>query len=94
VHVTDLQDGTFFAELHLRRDEQTWTVTSRPSDAIALASRLDEVPLFASEEVLAAAGLEMEPAEEGELEEGGNAEEEVRQFREFLDDVSPEDFKG
>ena len=94
VHVTDLQDGTFFAELHLQRDEETWTVTSRPSDAIALASRLDEVPLFAAEEVLEAAGLEMEPAEEGELEEGGNAEEEVRQFREFLDEVSPEDFKG
>ncbi len=94
VHVTDLQDGTFFAELHLQRDHEVWTVTSRPSDAIALASRLDEVPLFASEEVLEAAGLEMEPAEEGELEEGGNAEEEVRQFREFLDEVSPEDFKG
>lgn len=94
VHVTDLQDGTFFAELHLQRDEQMWTVTSRPSDAIALASRLEDVPLFASPDVLDSAGLEIEPAEEGDLEESGNAEEEVRQFREFLDEVSPEDFKG
>jgi uncharacterized protein len=94
VHVTDLQDGTFYADLHLRRGEEEWTVSSRPSDAIALASRLDDVPLFASSEVLDSAGLEIEPTEEGELEEGADAEEEVRQFREFLDEVSPEDFKG
>ena len=94
VHVTDLQDGTFFAELHLQRAEQEWTITSRPSDAIALASRMADVPLFASQDVLDSAGLEIEPAEEGDLEESGNAEEEVRQFREFLDEVSPEDFKG
>jgi len=94
VHVTDLQDGTFYAELHLQRGEETWTVSSRPSDAIALASRLEDVPLLASAEVLDDAGLEIEPTEEGDLEEGGEAEEEVRQFREFLDEVSPEDFKG
>ncbi len=94
VHVTDLQDGTFYAELHLLRGEETWTVSARPSDAIALASRLDEVALFASVEVLDSAGLEIEPTEEGEVQEGGDAEEEVRQFREFLDEVSPEDFKG
>jgi uncharacterized protein len=94
VHVTELQDSTFFAELHLKRGSETWTVSARPSDAIALASRLQDVPLLASPEVLDSAGLEIEPTDEGELEEGGDAEEEVRQFREFLDDVSPEDFKG
>ncbi len=94
VHVTDLQDGTFFAELKLQRGQEAWTVSSRPSDAIALASRLEDVPLFAAEDVLDSAGLEIEETEDGDLEEGADAEEEVRQFREFLDDVSPEDFKG
>lgn len=94
VHVTDLQDGTFYAELQLLRGDQMWTVSARPSDAVALASRFDEVRLFASPEVLDTAGLEIEPTDEGELEESGDPEEELRQFREFLDEISPEDFKG
>ncbi len=92
VHVTELRDGTFFAELHLRHGDDTYTVSARPSDAIALASRLEDVPIFGAEEVLDEAGLEIEPGDE----DGGgeDAEEEVRQFREFLDTVSPEDFRG
>ena len=90
VHVTELRDGTFFAELHLTQGEQTYTVSARPSDAIALASRLEDVPIFGAEEVLDEAGLEIEPSDE---EGGEDAEEEVRQFREFLDTVSPEDFR-
>lgn len=90
VHVTELRDGTFYAELHLRQDGRTVTVSSRPSDAIAIASRLEDVPIFASEDVLEEAGLEIESTEEGSEVE---AEEQVRQFREFLEDVTPEDFK-
>jgi uncharacterized protein len=91
VHVTDLQDGTFYAELHLRQGERTWTVSARPSDAIALASRLDDVPIFGAEAVLDEAGIEIDPDEaEGE---GEDPEEEVRQFRQFLEQVDPEDFK-
>lgn len=90
VHVTDLRDGTFFAELHLRRGEQRFTVSSRPSDAIALASRLEDVPIFGAEAVLDEAGLELE---DREGEEGVDAEEEVRQFRQFLDNITPEDFR-
>nr|WP_229730518.1 bifunctional nuclease family protein [Egicoccus halophilus] len=93
VHVTALRDGTFFAELHLSLAGNTMTVSARPSDAIALASRLDDVPIFGAEQVLDEAGLEIEPGTE-EGEEGGvDAEEAVRQFREFLDDISPEDFR-
>ena len=92
VHVTDLQDGTFYAELHLRQGERTWTVSARPSDAIALASRLEDVPIFGAEDVLDEAGLEIDPDDaDGESHE--DPEEEVRQFREFLEKVDPEDFK-
>ena len=92
VHVTDLRDGTFYAELHLRQGERTWTVSARPSDAIALASRLQDVPIFSAEDVVDEAGLEIDP-DEAEGEGGEDPEEEVRQFREFLEKVDPEDFK-
>lgn len=91
VHVTDLRDGTFFAELQLMQGEKTFTVSARPSDAIALASRLNDVPILGAESVLDEAGLEIEDTEDGE--DSGDPEEEVRQFRAFLDDVTPEDFK-
>jgi uncharacterized protein len=90
VHVTDLRDGTFFAELQLIQGDRVFSVSARPSDAIALASRLDEVPILGAEQVLDEAGLEIEADEEGE--ESVDAEEEVRQFRAFLEDVEPEDF--
>ncbi len=90
VHVTELRDGTFYAELHLVQNGRTFTVSSRPSDAIAIASRLVDVPIYASEEVLDEAGLEIESTDEGSEVE---AEEQVRQFRAFLEGVTPEDFK-
>ncbi|MFA9445183.1 bifunctional nuclease family protein [Egicoccus sp. AB-alg6-2] len=92
VHVTALRDGTFFAELHLAHDGVEHTISARPSDAIALASRLDNVPIFGAEQVLEEAGLEIESTDE-DGEEGVDAEEAVRQFREFLEDITPEDFR-
>lgn len=91
VHVTELNDGTFFAELHLVQGEQRWTVSARPSDAIALASRLDDIPILAATEVLDEAGLEIDDADV-DGEDGVDPEEEVRQFREFLDEITPDDF--
>ena len=89
VHVTELRDGTFYAELKLVLDGRSFTVSARPSDAIALASRFDTVPIFAAEDVLDEAGLEIEAREEVEVE----AEEQVRQFREFLEQITPEHFR-
>jgi hypothetical protein len=86
VVVTDLQDKTFFAELHLVSGVRSTIVSSRPSDAIALAARTGS-PIFADEAVLDAAGYT--PSEE-EPEE----EQVVEEFREFIDNVNPEDFAG
>jgi uncharacterized protein len=80
--VTELRDGTFYAEIQMTQDGQSVVVSSRPSDAIALAVRTS-VPIFADEDVLAEAGIEIEDAEEDEVE----------RFKEFLDNVTPEDFK-
>ena len=84
VEITALHDGTFYAEIELDRDGTKSRISSRPSDAIALAVRFGaEVPIFADEAVLDEAGVLFEADEE---------EHEVEQFREFLDNITPEDF--
>jgi uncharacterized protein len=82
--VTDLQDSTFFAELHLVQGGETHLLSSRPSDAIALAARTGS-PIFAEEHVLDQVGYAVQ-------EEAQPEEEVVEEFRRFIDDVDPEDF--
>jgi uncharacterized protein len=79
--VTELREGTFYAEIQMTADGESVVVSSRPSDAIALAVRAT-APIFADESVLAEAGIEIEDEDEDEVE----------QFKEFLDSVTPEDF--
>ena len=84
VVITELHDGTFYAEIELAGNGNDYSISSRPSDAIALAVRYeDTVPIFADEAVLDEAGVLFENDEE---------EEQIEQFREFLDQVRPEDF--
>ena len=78
IQITALRDGVFYADLHF--DDGT-VVSARPSDAIALALRTGTT-IFGAEEVLAEAGI-LIPDEQ---------EDEVEKFREFLDQISPEDF--
>ena len=49
--VTDLQENTFYAVIHLRMNGDHITIDSRPSDAIALALRTD-APIYVTEEVI------------------------------------------
>lgn len=84
VVVTELRDNTFFAAIVLAVDGQEIRLDSRPSDAIALAVRT-ESPIYVSSELLATNGIEFEQ----EIED---AEEIVKEFRQFLDEVSPQDF--
>ncbi|MFH0917183.1 MAG: bifunctional nuclease family protein [bacterium] len=84
VLVTELRDNTFYAVLHLEAGGQEIEVDSRPSDAIALAVRTD-APIFASLELLEINGIEFE-------QEVENIEDIVKEFKRFLDVVSPEDF--
>jgi bifunctional DNase/RNase len=79
--ISDLVDQTFYATIRMSSNGDSAEVSSRPSDAIALAVRVN-VPIFASEEVLEQAGIELRDDEETEVEK----------FREFLDQVTPEDF--
>ncbi len=84
VVITELHEGTFYAEIEIVQNGETHRISSRPSDAIALAVRYDEqVPIFVEEAVLDEAGVLFEAEEE---------EEQIEEFREFLDQVRPEDF--
>lgn len=87
VAVVDLRDGTFYAELVLHAADGVHRVSSRPSDALALAARTG-TPIFAAEAVLDAAAY----APPDEEDEAGESEEVVEQFKEFIDSVNPEDF--
>ena len=84
VSITALQEGTFYAELELVRGDDVQRISARPSDAIALAVRLgDDVPILVDEAVFEEAGV---------LFEEEHDEDEIEEFRAFLDEVTPEDF--
>ena len=85
VVVNDLREGIYYADLVVLSNGSEVVISSRPSDAIALAART-EAQLYATPEVLEEAGVEIKDDEDEEAE--------VERFREFLDSVRPEDFTG
>ena len=82
VVITEMRDAVFYADLALDVNGKEVRVSSRPSDAIALAVRTG-TPVFASPEVLDDAGVIFEEEDE---------EDEVARFREFLEEATAEDF--
>ncbi len=91
VVVTDLRENTFYAVIHLRLGSTDLTVDSRPSDAIALALRV-EAPIFVAEAVLAKAeSVEVKVAKDAE---GGGAAkvDDSAQIKEWLESLKPGDF--
>lgn len=80
--VTDIKDGTYFAEIHLNTNGSDVVVDSRPSDAIAVALRT-EAPIYVEEKV-AAQAIPLKKAFD---------EHEVEEFKKFLDTVKPADFE-
>jgi bifunctional DNase/RNase len=91
VHLTDLREGTFYAELHLRRAEESIVVSARPSDAIAIAIRLGSVPILVVEELFERVSIELGDVD-AEDDSDVDPEEEVQRFRAFLEDLDPDDF--
>jgi len=86
VHISEIKDGVFYATIHLRdSNSQLLTISARPSDAIALAVR-SHCNILATQELLDEIGIEI-PQGEGDNQE-------VEKFREFLDQINPEDFLG
>ena len=80
VEIVEMRDNIFYAELVIGDDVR---VSARPSDSIALALRVG-APIRCADQVLTEAAIVI-PDEQ---------EDEVEKFREFLDQVRPEDFAG
>jgi len=89
VRIVDLQEGTFYADLLFDKDVR---VSARPSDSVAIALRVG-VPIYVEDAVLDEAGLLM-PDDDDEESSGAVREDEVEKFKEFLDTISPDDFKA
>jgi bifunctional DNase/RNase len=81
VIVNDLKDNTFFAVIELNSNGAVINIDSRPSDAIALALRVN-APIFVAENVVAQA-KSVEISEE---------KEETDKWKEWLENLKPEDF--
>ena len=82
VIINDIKEGTFYASIEMEgKDGKKMSIDSRPSDAIALAVRC-KTPIFVSEVVMMQAKLV-------------NAEkdaEETKKFKDFIENLKPEDF--
>jgi uncharacterized protein len=87
--ITELRERTFYAEIRLLAGGQRHTVSSRPSDAVALAVRL-ESPIYAEEELLDAEGVILPTEDDDEPAE--ESDELVSEFRDFIEGIKPEDF--
>jgi hypothetical protein len=80
VVINELKDNTFFALIHMTRGERTYRVDSRPSDAIALALRL-QADIFVEEEVL----------EKSRNLRADGSDPDPERLRKWLEEVNPED---
>jgi len=80
VKIVSLKDGIFYSEIYFDNGSM---ISARPSDSIALALRV-EAPILVAVDVLNSAGIEIPVEEQDELDK----------FRQFLDEVNPEDFKS
>jgi bifunctional DNase/RNase len=86
VVVTEIRDRTYYAELHLATATGDQVISARPSDAIALAVRC-AAPIFASQSLIDEVG------QEPTLEPEDDADEIIDEFKDFIENVSPEDFQ-
>lgn len=95
IEITRVADNTYFGEIHLERAGTIARIDSRPSDAIAIALRLD-APMFASESLLVL------PEDDEDEEESKSSfaapstseasELSAEQLKEYLEHLRPEDF--
>ena len=84
ITVTELKENTFYASITVQQNGSEIEIDSRPSDAIALAVR-SEAPIYAADDVIEESAIEFEG-------EDVNEEEIVSEFKQFLENVTPEQF--
>jgi len=94
IQVTAIEEGVFMASLLIRnQDGSAVSVSARPSDAIALALRTHS-NILADSDLLDNVGIEIpDDVAQDALNASGESSE-MERFREFLDQINPEDFAG
>jgi len=94
VQVTAIEDGVFLASLLLRDPAgKVISVSSRPSDAIALALRTHS-NILADSDLLDNVGIEIPDDVADDVASASGQNSELERFREFLDQINPDDFAG
>ena len=106
IKINDLMNDTFYAKIVFNVEGEQLEIDARPSDALALAVRVD-VPIYAEESVLDKAGISLEKVEEAERMTAGEKDPEVEgkgkkisdeelkrlsAFSDFIDSLDMEDF--
>ena len=102
VQITRVEKSTYFAELHIQRDDTLVHIDARPSDSIAIALRLG-APIFAAEELLVEPTEDEDEEEQGEvpgvsesegpdLSGADESELSAEQLKAYLENLRPEDF--
>lgn len=90
VEVNDLRENTFYALVNLRQGDRSWSIDSRPSDALALALRM-KCPIWVAKEVLEQSSVTS--SEDGEAPEPNLSDVAPEEWSDILEKMSPDDFK-
>ena len=98
IHITKVENRTYFAEMQIHRDDQIINIDARPSDSIAIALRFS-APIFAQDSLLTALVFE-DSTEEGDTysspganpESASGNEMSAEQLKQYLENLRPEDF--
>lgn len=95
VVITELREGTYYAELHIGQQGRSQIVSARPSDAIALAARTG-ASIYAEDELLDAEGVRLPQEDEDDSEDlpQERQDEIVDEFKHFIEGIRPEDFSS
>ena len=85
IEICDLRDNTFYALVYLVAQDKGFTLDARPSDAIALALRM-QAPIFVDEEVIQKSkAVDLGAKEEIQSDDG-------KKWTEVLEGLDPDDF--
>ena len=83
IEINDVEKETYYAKLYLKNDKDEYIeIDSRPSDAIAIAIRVD-APIYVAPTVLSSGSVSTDSAKD---------EEEAQEFKEFVQSIKPSDF--
>lgn len=83
IEINDVEKETYYANIYVKKDEEEIVIDARPSDAIAIAIRVD-APIYVTANVLANGSVSCDAAKD---------EEEAQEFRNFIQSIKPSDFE-